>query len=202
MLGAGRISTGNGQACGLPDGRRFIDSTEDKNLESAFSCLGNQGVDGSGREQPMEALSNALSDDFLGKDGCNQGFLRDDAILVVMVITDEEDDRPPGNDPFLQGSAGEPADWKKAVLAAKGNDEKAVIAIGLVGDTGTKDAVCKPFSDDMLSGAEESPRLREFFESFGSRGALGSVCAEDYAPFLAKLVADIDKNCEDFIPPV
>ena len=51
------------------------------NLEAVFSCLGDQGIEGSGRDQPMDALSRALSPEFAGENGCNAGFLRDDANL-------------------------------------------------------------------------------------------------------------------------
>ena len=54
--------------------------------------------------------------------GCNEGFLRDDAILVVTFITDEED----------TGSAGNPDSWKQTLVDAKGGNEEAIVVLGLV----------------------------------------------------------------------
>jgi len=66
-----------------------------------WSCLVRQGTGGCGFEQPLEAALKALSpaastlrfrDDTLGHgDGLNSGFLREDSLLVVVVITDEDD---------------------------------------------------------------------------------------------------------------
>ncbi len=53
----------------------------------AFTCLANLGTGGCGFEQPLEAAWRAL-DPKLGR---NPGFLREDALLAVVFITDEDD---------------------------------------------------------------------------------------------------------------
>jgi hypothetical protein len=53
-------------------------------LEDAFRCMAGLGTEGCGFEQPLEAMRRAL-------DGRNPGFLRDDAFLLVVFITDEDD---------------------------------------------------------------------------------------------------------------
>lgn len=132
----------------------------------------------------MEAMAQAVGSN-VGNGGCNQGFLRDDAILVVTYITDEEDDVE---------SMGDPADWKAALVAAKGGNEQAVVVLGLVGDSDVPGGGCGPFGL-----AEASPRLRAFAESFDF-GTWGSICSPDYAPFFLDAVGVIDSACEIFDP--
>lgn len=200
-MGTGRVRSGNGQLCGISGAQRYIESSNQDNLAEAFSCLGQQGTFGDGAEKPMEAMQIALSDKMLSKDGCNAGFLRSDAITVIMVITDEEDDHPTDTEENPDGSAGEPEDWFKAIMTIRPDAEKSIMAVGLIGDTNQPNAECKPFDESMLEGAEDSPRLRSFFEMFGDMGAVGSVCADDYSPFLEKLISQINESCEDFDPP-
>ena len=49
---------------------------------NAFQCIAQVGTDGDSSERPMEALIASLSPAMQDAPGCNQGFLRDDAILV------------------------------------------------------------------------------------------------------------------------
>lgn len=63
---------------------------EGVSTEQAFACMGPQGIDGCGVEAPLRAMQRALTragasseDEF--------GFLRDDAILLVVFVTDEAD---------------------------------------------------------------------------------------------------------------
>ncbi|MCB9592745.1 MAG: putative metal-binding motif-containing protein [Sandaracinaceae bacterium] len=66
-----------------------------------WACLVRAGTGGCGFEQPLEAALKALTpaastlrfrDDTLGHgDELNRGFLREDSILVVLVVTDEDD---------------------------------------------------------------------------------------------------------------
>lgn len=56
-------------------------------LAETFSCIAQLGVSGCGFEQPLESMLLALQN----TSGQNTGFLRDDAFLAVIVITDEDD---------------------------------------------------------------------------------------------------------------
>lgn len=53
-------------------------------LDEAFGCIAGLGTSGCGFEQPLEAMRRAL-------DGRNPGFLRDQAMLLVLFLTDEDD---------------------------------------------------------------------------------------------------------------
>jgi hypothetical protein len=52
----------------------------------AFSCLAGLGTVGCGFEQPLEAMYLALD-----QNPANAGFLRDDAVLAILFLTDEDD---------------------------------------------------------------------------------------------------------------
>jgi hypothetical protein len=169
--------------CGVPDGRRFL-TNSDVNLPSAFGCLAYVGTGGDAGERPMESITRAVGE--LSGDGqCNEGFLRDDAILVVTFITDEED----------TDSAGTSAEWLNAVVDAKGGDLSSIVVLGLFGDGDLQNPVCAP------NGAQLAPNLVAFMDQFGDRGLRGSVCAEDYSPFFDDATAIIEQVCSDFEPP-
>lgn len=81
------------------DGKPFLSNVGDpacntdrsKNYEgeltTAFSQLAHVGDVGCGFEQPLEAMKRALAPDHAS----NAGFLRDDANLAVVIVTDEDD---------------------------------------------------------------------------------------------------------------
>jgi hypothetical protein len=81
-------SNSSNSVCTFEDGNRFM--TENDDLSVAFDCAGRVGTSGSGFEQPITALNRALDGSLSGEGGCNENFLRDDAVLVVVVVTDDQ----------------------------------------------------------------------------------------------------------------
>ncbi len=188
VLGAGQVNDIDDGACGVVGGRRYMDDQQPA-LGNTFGCVATVGTVGDGNERPMEAMIEAVTS--LNRVGeCNEGFLRDDAILVVTVITDEED---------VDKSPGDPPSWKAALVDAKNGDPSAVVALSLVGDTDLAGGICDPIVEGG-DGAQDSPRLRQWAESF-PHGQTGSVCASDYTDFFLDAVAVIDTACDDFEPP-
>lgn len=213
-LGAGRTTSASGANCGLAGSTRY--ATQDQaDLGAAFSCMGARGFAGPGDEQTMDALVAAIGP--LNADGgCNSGFLRDDAILVVTIITDEEDSpsdtvaippldgscAPADADP---NSSGNPDTWVAAVVAAKAGNEAAAVVLSLLGDCdlgGSCQGIVLDTANPAapVTGAEPAPRIRQFTESFGF-GSVGPVCAADYTPFFLDAVSVIESACDDFVPP-
>ncbi len=85
-----------GATCAALGGASFIedvldpaDGTRRRNytgtLEAAFGCAADVGVDGCGFEQHLASMKQALSP------GTNPGFVREDAILAVVFLADEDD---------------------------------------------------------------------------------------------------------------
>ena len=182
-----------GAACGPYTGGTFM--TQDDSLGDTFECAAALGTGGSGNERPMDALRLALGDTHLAAGGCNDGFLREDALLVVVVISDEEDD----HESAIGNSQGDPPDWFTDVIAVKQEIETNVAVLSLVGLDPLGDCETTPF-DPYSESSEPGIRLMEFTEMF-TYGFVGDVCAEDYAPFFAEAIAVIDEACTNFTPP-
>ncbi len=68
---------------GCPRCRNFAGES----LEDAFTCIADLGTMGCGFEQPLEAMYKALDP----ANTANHGFVRDNAYLAILMLTDEDD---------------------------------------------------------------------------------------------------------------
>lgn len=185
-LGAGVIQpTGefaSNQACAITGGKRYIVEGE-ANIPATFGCIAQVGTTGDNAEKPMDALLAALSATLEGPGGCNEGFLRDDAILVVTFISD---------DPKYEDT-GTPQNWYDAVVAAKNGDPESVVVIGITPYwPGCRDDV--PMEIRGMHWAD--------FVMLFPRSVHGSVCDLDYSPLFAQAISEIDGACDTFVPPI
>lgn len=202
-LGGGRVRTGNDKDCGLVEGylggQRYLDASHE-DLVGTFACIADVGTDGNGDEKTVWSLAEAITTQ--NDPGmCNDGFLRDDALLVVTIITDEEDspdDEPPGSD-YDDNSPGNPQAWRDGLVQAKHGDDEAVVVLALAGDSDLDDGICEPFVYPDGTGAEPAARIRELADSLPF-GSWTSVCQDDYADFFNAAVDDIDSACSGFNP--
>lgn len=163
----------------LQSDQRYIEAGA-AGLSQIFQCMAQVGVDGSSQEHQAESLLRSISDDLQAEDGCNAGFLRDDAILVVTIITDEPDEYSPDD----------AAAWWNAIVAAKNDDPAAVVVLGLLPDGGM---TCEQ--------TDVAPRLEDLV-GLAQGGLTASVCEPDYSPFFAQAVDLITETCDEFVPPV
>ena len=185
----GDLVTRTSQECTpFASGARFLDESE-SDLATKFSCVASVGTGGSGGEIQVEAAWRALSPDRNAPGQCNAGFVRDDALLVLVVITDEDDE--PTCDPFggcFGGSGSGPPAWFDRISAVKQDNEENVVVLSLVG---TPQSNCD---------AEHARRIIEFTESF-THGFVGDICAPSYQQFFSDAISVIDLACEGFVPP-
>jgi hypothetical protein len=189
QLGGLVVRTGgedsSNQVCGpYAGGKNFM--TEADDLATKFACAAKVGSEGNGLEMPMNAMEVAVRKDLGGPGECNDGFIRDDALLVIVVITDEWDG--PG-DPEFFGSSGNAASWYATVVAAKGGFPENVVVLSLVHFAG-----CPP-SDGFLSGD-----IEPFTNMFGANGFLGCIDG-DYGALFTQATTIIDGACDNFQPP-
>jgi hypothetical protein len=169
--------------CDLTGGQRYITPSEPlAALPQKFTCIASVGTDGDSSEMPMASLTEAIGPALNGPGGCNSGFLRDDAVLVVTIITDEEDDDSPGT----------PDGWYQNIIAQKAGDGSGVVVLGLINDTDAGNPVCPVESQDPA-------KIREFIEKFPNH-IKGSVCEVDYSPFFDQAVDLINTTCDDYVP--
>ena len=73
----------------VPDGK-WIDQGPVETVSEQFKCIASMDG-GEFSEMPLEALRAGLIDRVEDQEAYNAGFLRDDALLVLMLITDEDD---------------------------------------------------------------------------------------------------------------
>ena len=188
-LGAGLIFNAGGGAanklCDLYGGNRYIVSGE-PNMDEALECIAKVGW--SGGIPPMgEALVAALSYNLNKPGGCNDGFLRQDALLVVTMITDTND-----NASFTW-----PYQWYDKIIAAK-KDPRAVVMLGVVPQPHVEG---EPFVPGCTydSGPPPPDKISDLIDMFPYK-AYGDTCAPSYAPFFDEAADKVGEACGSFIP--
>jgi hypothetical protein len=192
-LGALVTSTGgsasSNQNCEpFSSGARYLDETE-PDLATKFSCIAQVGISGSGDEIQAQAGYHAVSPAMNAPGACNEGFIRDDALLVVVIISDENDTEV--CIPFfgcMGGSEGDPVDWFNKFKAYKNGIQENIVVLALVGD------------GDNDCGADNCSRLIALTNWFFN-GSVGDICAPSYETFFNDAIAVIDDACDNFTPP-
>ncbi|MDC0673762.1 hypothetical protein [Nannocystis radixulma] len=169
------------QRCELASGLRYITAGQ-PDLVDAFTCIASMGTNGS--DNVAEVTVMAVADEINHAPGaCNEGFLRDDALLVVVAIQDTYDSY----------SAGTPEDWRDALLEAKGGDADAVVLLVISTDIDDPDALC-----GYDPGTEHE--LRTWTELMQPNALFGSICAEGYSDYFATVAKMIKSQCDVFVP--
>ena len=177
--------------CGLdPKRGRFLISQSGNNnnfqgdISTVFACLAMLGTGGSGDEQQLASARMALS----GLIPANDGFLRRDAHLAVVYVTDEEDhSRAPGEDFNLMPVQTFVDDMRLLLTQS--------ISISVIAGWFTEDriaadarssdayAVCQ-----MANGeADIAWRLKEFADAFGPAGKMLSICKSDFREAMTQI---------------
>lgn len=185
LFPAGTLSSN--RECELAGGNRYITRDEPDPL-AAFECIATLGISG-GDPSPAEALVELVSPAMNAPDGCNAGFLRPDALLVVTFISDVTDE--------WMNSKDWPFEWYDDVVAAKHGDPDAVVVLSIV----------PPPLPDMPEnlpgcGYDSNPplnRLYEFTEMFPHH-VIASNCEDSYVPAFAATAAVVKDACAAFIP--
>ncbi len=170
------------ERCELTGGGRYI-TDQDSDLASAFTCITSVGTVNTFKAVAGYALQYIFAAEQLEPGGCNAGFVRDDALLVIVAITDSDG----------WGTPGTPEEWTAPVFAAKGGDENAVVYLGLTPD--------QAWADEPLCGGpyDGFPPHDELFTLFPN-AVRASVCEADFSPFFDEAAALVETVCETFIP--
>jgi hypothetical protein len=174
------------------DGFRFM--TENDDLGARFACTAQVGTGGLNDEAMMQAATRAIAPDINGAGGCNESFIRSDALLILVLITDEDD---PGTcimgNIDCTGSPGDPQTWYDNMVMIK-EVASNIVVLSLV--WGAPGNVCGP-----PPGTEKlGERIMEFTQMFAN-GFIGDICAPSYDGFFQDAVDAIDVACDDFTPP-
>jgi hypothetical protein len=180
---------GIGGACNYSSGTAWMESTSPA-LVDEFKCVGD--IDSSDTlcsgdnddEQPASSAAAALQLATAGG-APNAGFLRDDALLVVIAITDEDEQPTPG------ASAQEIFDQ---IVAVKGDVNK-VVFLGIGGAT-----AC---SNGAYGSAKQATKLRAVTDLFvaAHRGLFWNLCDGNLEQGLAEALTTIETACNE-LPPL
>jgi len=172
---AGQKGTAN-KPCPIDGDRRYLVKGQ-SDLEGTFECIAKVGASGS--MLLGQALTAAVQKPINDKGGCNDGFLRDDALLMVTFIADSGD---------IKGwdSEGTPAEWAQAVVDAKHGDDKSVVMLNI----GFVDC----FDDDPNDRLCVVTKLFPFHN-------LESILVADYGPAFDQAASLVETACAGFTPP-
>jgi len=184
-LGAGTIFNAGPNTmdvpCELGEHRYITKDTLD--IKNTFECIARVGTWGNNKmgDALLGAVSPQLNATEPAPGGCNAGFLRDDALLVLTMIGPE--DNPGGS-----GSAAATwQEWRQAVVDAKHGDENAIVALGIIS------------GETCLPNIDPDYRLCNLIPSFPN-SILRHLTDEDYGPaFDAAALLALDA-CSLFVP--
>lgn len=175
--------------CGPFGGHAYMDGA-DPALDAQFSCAAQVGAGGADDERQMRGLLNALQPARNQPGACNAGFARPDSLLVVVLITDEDDAADTGCDPLSgscnTGSGGTSTDWYDELVAYRGGVADNVVVLTLANDGSCAGSI----------GAH----VKGFTLKF-KHGVVGNVCSLDYGQFFADALPTIGAACEQWQAP-
>ncbi len=182
--------------CGVT--QRWLDSNT-PNLGTTLGCRANVGTGGASYEMPLLMAKHALSERVTS--GENAGFLRDDALLGVVMLTDEDDGsstdtmftidaantnsgpnlnfNPPDAIQFFDTLKGHRSRWAAGVIA---------------GETSC---------NSSFGSAAEATRLKQFVQMTNANGSqqavFSSICAGNLTVALTDVLAKFQAACGGII---
>ena len=184
-------------ACDYSTGHNYMSSSS-PDLVTEFACVTDFVADGFGAapdeclddgdfddddEQAAWTSARSIAPDNLGAG--NAGFLRDDALLFVVAITDEDES--------LVDVDSADAIYE-AIIAAKGGDVSRVVFLGVAGAS-----AC----DGAYGSAKQADTMATVVDRFAmqGRGVFWDICQGDLEQaFLAAIADFVDPACEEFVP--
>ncbi|MBI5545714.1 MAG: hypothetical protein HY901_17640 [Deltaproteobacteria bacterium] len=176
--------------CHFQSGKRWIESSS-TNLVEEFSCAGSIDAQDStcagqdDDEQPASSAAASMEPPAYGPGGPNEGFLRADALLVVVAITDE-DERP------VPGATAQQV--YQRILKAKASDVRRVVFLG-IGGAG--------YCLGEYGLTAEATMLKELTGLFAAqnRGVFWDLCSGHLEDGLDQTLTLIKTACDDLPSP-
>lgn len=171
-------------------------SRGESNGASTFTCRAKTGTSGPSLEMPLESLKLAFNDRVA--DGTNANFLRPDALLAVVILTDEDDCSRTDNNFTIPNDVCATMEGLKPIsdytamldTAAKGAGRWATAVIA-------GDKSCT----SSFGEATDAVRLKQFVAAAGKNGTFSSICDGDLSTGLQKALDTFDAACRT-LPPV
>ena len=185
-------------ACNFSTGANYMTSTS-ASLAAEFACVTDFSAQGyenmpdqcvddgelaDDDEQPSLTAAEAVSAANLG--GMNLDFVRDDAILFVVAMTDEDEE-------FADVDSAQ--EIYNRLVAAKGGDVSSVVYLGIAGNS-----VCAgPYGTAL--DAVNAKQVASLFAADG-QGLFWDLCQGDLeTAFQTAISTLVDDTCQGFTPP-
>ncbi len=169
--------------CGLTVGQPWIVGPS-ATFESDFACIA--ATRANTEEYTALNAAEALHDP------ANAGFLRDDSVLVVVMLTDEDTQE------WLDGHAR--VEVRQRLLDAVGDDLSRVFVLAIAGDQGVFEMPKSTCGGDYGT-ATPGRRLSSIVFSFRDQGAVQDICDGSLAQVFESVLDDVVQTCETFVPP-
>ncbi len=177
--------------CGFASGQSWMEGPS-ASFNDEFLCVSNIACHQSAglTEPTLRAGVEAL------KASSNSGFLREEALLVVLFLTDEED-----------ASAGmSHQQIHDEILALKGGDEKYVVVVTMAGpQVGTVElnwmTGAMGCTSSLYGGVYETPGIMNFTGLFGDRGRHYNLCEDDLSAALTDALDRLQMSCDEIVSP-
>jgi hypothetical protein len=139
---------------------------------SLKSTVGGLGTNGSPSEQGLAAMAAALSLPLINDPQANAGFLRTDAKLAVVIVSDEEDQSPSAPDFYVD-----------LLNNIKGPSSSALVSLSaIVGDSA---------SGCSSANGQADPGNRYIEVASRTGGRVRSICSSDWGQIAADLGVDV-----------
>jgi hypothetical protein len=169
--------------CGLPKGAPWIVGPS-ATLEQDFACLAATRASSTSEITAANA-GLALADPL------NAGFVREDAVLFVVMITDED----------TQDAAYdfERIEIRQHILDAVGGDLARVVVLGIAGDQGVFE-MPKTTCSGPYGTASPGRRLSSIVHSMREQGIMQDICGGGLAEAFGQALDDLVDTCNDFHP--
>lgn len=182
------------QDCGMT--RRWLERS-DANVGSTFACAAQVGTGGPSLEMQLLTMDWALHQRVA--DGTNAGFLREDALLAIVILTDEDDCSREDNNFVITSDSCNPT--PPEVLTIGSYLTKLDTLKGERGRWATA-VIAGPTSCSSTFGdAIEARRLKEFVSATGENAVFSSICDGNLAASLQDALDTFSAACESF-PPI
>jgi hypothetical protein len=169
----------------VPLGGQLVGGTivtpETPNAAAEFASLLQIGICGHPQPAGLESARLALSEPYLSTSSA--GFLRPEASLSVVVVSDSDDDSPAGINDYLNFFLS----LKSGDLRDSFNVSSIVISDWMV---------CEPAGTNVEAQANVADRYMRMTDA--TDGALGNICVEDLQPMMEELAHAVTRLEDTF----
>lgn len=153
-----------------------------EDLEAQFAC-----VAATAAASTLETTSRNAAEALTAP--ANEGFLRDDSVVFVVMLTDED----------TLGLGATRVQEHELLLSAVGGDRSRLVVLAIAGDPGVFEAP-KTTCDGTYGLAAPGRRLDSIVRTFGDRGITSDICAGDLAQTFDNALDDLVQACVSFVP--